>query len=56
MHVGMGVIFQNPGKERTDREVYEADMALAEAAEPLVSTVSGRSNITSPTTPCALTR
>lgn len=35
MHVGMGVIFQNPGKERTDREVYEADMALAEAAEPL---------------------
>ena len=35
MQVGMGVIFQNPGKERSDNDVYRADMALAEMAEPL---------------------
>lgn len=35
MHVGMAAIFQNPGQERTDLEVYQADLALADLAEPL---------------------
>lgn len=35
MDVGAAVIFQNPGQERTDQEVYAADLALADLAEPL---------------------
>lgn len=35
MDVGMGVIFQNPGKAKPDHQVYRDDMALAEMAEPL---------------------
>ena len=35
MHVGMAAIFQNPENERTDLEVYQADLALADLAEPL---------------------
>lgn len=35
MHVGMGVIFQNPGKALSDHQVYQDDMKLAELAEPL---------------------
>jgi len=35
MHVGMAVIFQNPGRAIADQEVYRADVALAERAEPL---------------------
>lgn len=35
MHVGTGIVFQNPGKQRTDLEVYRNDLRLAELAEPL---------------------
>ena len=35
MHVGAGIIFQNPGKTRTDQEVYENDLRLADLVEPL---------------------
>ena len=35
MHVGMSVIFQNPGRERLDSEVYADDLSLARQAEPL---------------------
>ncbi|MBM3490268.1 MAG: LLM class flavin-dependent oxidoreductase [Alphaproteobacteria bacterium] len=35
MHVGMATIFQNPDRARTDYEVYQAELKLAEAAEPL---------------------
>ncbi len=35
MHVGMASIFQNPGKSRTDREVYQNELRLADLAEPL---------------------
>ena len=35
MHVGLSVIFQNPGRERPDHEVYAADLKLARQAEPL---------------------
>ena len=35
MDVGMSIIFQNPGRERSDREVYQSDLALADLAEPL---------------------
>lgn len=35
MDVGAAVIFQNPGQERSDQEVYAADLALADLAEPL---------------------
>ena len=35
MHVGMGAIFQNPARGRSDRAVYEADLRLADLAEPL---------------------
>jgi alkanesulfonate monooxygenase SsuD/methylene tetrahydromethanopterin reductase-like flavin-dependent oxidoreductase (luciferase family) len=35
MHVGMSVIFQNPGRQRPDFEIYQEEMALAEMAEPL---------------------
>jgi hypothetical protein len=32
MHVGMSVIFQNPGHTRPDRDVYKDDIALADLA------------------------
>ena len=35
MHVGMAAIFQNPGKARSDFDVYRSDLKLAEMAEPL---------------------
>src|SRR6267142_1634427 len=35
MHVGMASVFQNPGKHRTDREVYRNELRLADLAEPL---------------------
>ncbi len=35
MHVGMSVIFQNPGELVSDAEVYAQDLALARLAEPL---------------------
>lgn len=35
MHVGMSVIFQNPGGEVSDAEIYARDLALARLAEPL---------------------
>src|SRR5215471_15237256 len=35
MHVGMATIFQNPGRARTDREVYRSELRLADLAEPL---------------------
>jgi alkanesulfonate monooxygenase SsuD/methylene tetrahydromethanopterin reductase-like flavin-dependent oxidoreductase (luciferase family) len=35
MHVGMAVVFQNPQKGRTDREVYRNELRLADLAEPL---------------------
>lgn len=35
MHVGMSVIFQNPGEALPDREVYRRDLGLALQAEPL---------------------
>jgi alkanesulfonate monooxygenase SsuD/methylene tetrahydromethanopterin reductase-like flavin-dependent oxidoreductase (luciferase family) len=35
MHVGMSVIFQNPGRTRPDFEIYREEMALADMAEPL---------------------
>ena len=35
MHVGMSVIFQNPGERIPDAQVYAQDLALARLAEPL---------------------
>ncbi|MGH7858346.1 MAG: LLM class flavin-dependent oxidoreductase, partial [Candidatus Binatia bacterium] len=35
MHVGTGIILQNPLNERSDVEVYEAELALADLVEPL---------------------
>ncbi len=35
MHVGMSVIFQNPGEQIADRQVYANDLSLALQAEPL---------------------
>lgn len=35
MHVGMSVIFQNPGERIPDQQVYQQDLALALQAEPL---------------------
>ena len=35
MHVGLAAVFQNPGKARTDREVYANELRLADLAEPL---------------------
>jgi len=35
VHVGIGIIFQNPGKTRTDQEVYENELRLADLVEPL---------------------
>ena len=35
MKVGMAAIFQNPGRQRPDHEVYREELRLAELAEPL---------------------
>jgi alkanesulfonate monooxygenase SsuD/methylene tetrahydromethanopterin reductase-like flavin-dependent oxidoreductase (luciferase family) len=35
MHVGMAVVFQNPGKARSDYDVYQQELRLADLAEPL---------------------
>ncbi len=35
MHVGMSVVFQNPGRARPDHEVWRDELALADLAEPL---------------------
>ena len=35
MHVGSAIIFQNPGHERTDLQVYQEDLKLADMIEPL---------------------
>lgn len=35
MHVGMSPIFQNPGNQISDAEVYREEVRLAEMAEPL---------------------
>jgi len=35
MHVGMATIFQNPGRERRDYDVYKDDLRLADQAEGL---------------------
>ena len=35
MHVGMSVIFQNPGETKPDRDIYAEELALAKQAEPL---------------------
>ena len=35
MHVGMSVIFQNPGEKVPDAQIYAQDLALARLAEPL---------------------
>lgn len=35
MHVGMGAIFQAEDEARTDREVYQNELRLADLAEPL---------------------
>lgn len=35
MHVGYSAFFQNPGRKRTDREVYQNEIRLACMAEPL---------------------
>ncbi len=35
MHVGYGAAFQNPNNARSDAEVYQGELRLAELAEPL---------------------
>ncbi|HXN86965.1 MAG TPA: LLM class flavin-dependent oxidoreductase, partial [Candidatus Binataceae bacterium] len=35
MHVGMAVIFQGQGENRSDREVYKNELLLGDMAEPL---------------------
>jgi alkanesulfonate monooxygenase SsuD/methylene tetrahydromethanopterin reductase-like flavin-dependent oxidoreductase (luciferase family) len=35
MHVGTGIVYQAIGAGRTDREVYQRELALADLAEPL---------------------
>ena len=35
MHVGTGVIFQNPGERISDYEVYQGELRLGDLAEPL---------------------
>lgn len=34
MHVGMSVIFQNPGETVPDSQIYAQDLALARPAGP----------------------
>jgi alkanesulfonate monooxygenase SsuD/methylene tetrahydromethanopterin reductase-like flavin-dependent oxidoreductase (luciferase family) len=35
MHVGMASVFQNPGRQRSDLDVYRNELRLADLAEPL---------------------
>ena len=35
MHVGLAAVFQNPGQARSDFEVYQGELRLADLAEPL---------------------
>lgn len=35
MHVGLGMIFQNIGHERSDLDVYRSELQLADLAEPM---------------------
>ena len=35
MHVGMSAVFQGFGGDLSDKQVYEADLHLADLAEPL---------------------
>ena len=35
MHVGLSVIFQNPGETKLDRDIYAEELVLAKQAEPL---------------------
>ena len=35
MHVGMSTVFQNPGKHKSDYDVYRNELRLADLAEPL---------------------
>ena len=35
MHVGTGIVYQAIGAGRTDREIYQRELALADLAEPL---------------------
>src|SRR6267142_1702389 len=42
MHVGMASVFQNPGKHRTDREVYRNELRLAEEISMLDNISDGR--------------
>ncbi len=35
MHIGMSTVFQNPLRERSDYEVYQSELRLADLAEPL---------------------
>ena len=35
LHVGYAPVFQNPGNARSDAEVYQEELRLAELAEPL---------------------
>ncbi|MFM9884154.1 MAG: LLM class flavin-dependent oxidoreductase [Burkholderiales bacterium] len=35
MHVGLAAVFQNPGKQIADRDVYTNELRLADLAEPL---------------------
>src|SRR5712692_241105 len=35
MHVGLAVIFQGTGEDRTDRDVYRSELRFADLAEPL---------------------
>lgn len=35
MHVGYAPLFQNPGNQRSDQEVYREELRLADLAEPL---------------------
>ena len=55
MHVGMSVIFQNPGERIPDQQVYQQDLALALQAEGLGLIQSGVLNTTSLATPCVPT-
>ena len=35
MHVGMSTVFQNPQRDKSDYEVYQNELRLADLAEPL---------------------
>ncbi|MBT5203683.1 MAG: LLM class flavin-dependent oxidoreductase, partial [Gammaproteobacteria bacterium] len=35
MHIGFAPVFQNLGKNRTDLEVYQEELAMARRAEPM---------------------